>query len=237
VVGLEEPLAKAPRLAAGLEERATLRGLMTGSVRLRESNGGRACVVFGDAMPCWLPFLAELGLRAVLVFLKTEEYLDSVEALVDDECLVMSGQDWRVFGSRLPTFGLRDVVGLIDGRLTTDVALLAQTMQLGSLSSTMAVRRSIAGWVGNKVQVNHTFVGGVTAAHPRIHRYDNRNVDCPVAEVPRSAPRDVGTVLSAVGSSFHFRAAPDVTAVEPLAVVNLGNPAHPVYHGGGCCLA
>jgi hypothetical protein len=206
---------------------------MTGSVKLRQADGGKACVVFGDVMPSWLPCLGELGLRAVLVFLKTDEHLDAVEALVDDECMILSGQDWRVFGSRLPTFESRQVIGLIDGRLTTDIALLARTMQMHSLSSTMAARRPVAGWAGHKVRVEHTLVGGVTACHPRIHRYDNRDVEYKVLAIPQSAPRDVGTVLSAVASSFHFRAAPDDHAVVPLAVVNLGNSSHPVYHGGG----
>jgi hypothetical protein len=205
---------------------------MAGSLRLREADGGRACVVFGVSMPCWLPGLAELGLRAVLVMLRDDTHLDAVEVLVGDECLILCGPDWRVYGTRVPTFGTREVVGLIDGRLTSDIASLARAMGLYALSSTMSLRRSVPGWEGTKVLVDHSLAGGVTTVHPRIHRYDNRDVEYTIGAIPRGLPRDVGTVLSAYASSFHFRKAPLERAVEPLAVVNLGNETHPVYHGG-----
>ena len=70
-----------------------------GSVRLRLADEGRACVVFGDVFPSWLVVVKELGLRPVMVVLKKDDMIDVVEAMVDDACLVVSGEDWSVFGS------------------------------------------------------------------------------------------------------------------------------------------
>jgi hypothetical protein len=88
----EEPPTKIARFTTEGSARHTLRGLAPGCVRLRESNGGKACVVFGDTFPCWLPVLEELGLRAVMVMLKDDAMLDAVEAILDDACVVVVGK-------------------------------------------------------------------------------------------------------------------------------------------------
>ena len=57
----------------GQEERPTLRGLTTGSVKIREAASGVSYIVFGDVFPSWLPVLDELGLRPELVFFTGDE--------------------------------------------------------------------------------------------------------------------------------------------------------------------
>jgi hypothetical protein len=54
-----------------------------------------------------------------------------------------------------------------------------------------------------------------------------------VGAIESEPPPDMGTVLLSQGGTQHYRTAPMVRAVEPLAVVNLGCEKHPIYHGGG----
>jgi hypothetical protein len=141
-------------------------------VRLRELDGGKACVVFGDTLPCWLPVLPELGLGAVMVLLRSDKMLGAVEAIVDDECIIVVGPDWSVFGTRVPNFNTQEVVGLVDGRITTEVASLATAMSLHAVTTTASARRNLPGWTSKKVLVDHARVGGITTVQPRIQRYN-----------------------------------------------------------------
>jgi hypothetical protein len=190
-------------------------------------------VFFGDTFPCWLPVPEELGLRAVMVLLKNDTMLDAVEALVDNSCVVVVGPNWGVFGTRVPRFDTREVVGLVDGCMTAEVLALAADMTLHAVTATLTARRALPGWTSQKVLVSHARIGGVTQAHPRIHRYDRCAVDYQVGNIDPGAPRDVAIVLLAQGGTRHYRTAPATRAVEPLAVVNLGCEKNPIFHGGG----
>jgi hypothetical protein len=139
------PIAKKPRVNKS-GTRPTLRGLATGSVRLRVSDGGKACVVFGDKFPSWLPVLKEMGLRAVMVLLRSNAMLGAVEALVDDACVVVCGKDWSVLGSQVPHFGSREVVGLMDGRVSQEILSVAAGMNLVLMVSTAATRQAVKDW-------------------------------------------------------------------------------------------
>jgi hypothetical protein len=140
------PGAKKPQVDKS-GTRPALRGLATGgSVRLRVSDGGKACVVFGDKLSLWLPVLKEMGLSAAMVLLRSDEMLVAVEALVlDDACVVVWGKDWSVFGSQVPHFGSREVIRLMDGRVSQEILLVAAGMNLVPMASTTAARRAVKG--------------------------------------------------------------------------------------------
>jgi hypothetical protein len=95
-------------------------------------------VVFGNMFPCWLPVLEELGLKAVMVMLKDDAMLHAVEAIMDDACVVLVGKNWGVFGTQVPSFNPREVAGLVDGRMTAEVADLATAMTLHAVTATLA---------------------------------------------------------------------------------------------------
>ena len=76
-----------------LSERSTLRGLSTGIVKLRGDGVLKPCVVFGGEFSSWLPVLRELGYRAILVILRNDRLLETVEDLVEDKCAVWCGPD------------------------------------------------------------------------------------------------------------------------------------------------
>jgi hypothetical protein len=138
-----------------------------------------------------------------------------------------------VFGTRVPSFDIREVVGLVDGRMTAEVADLATSMTLHTVTATLAARRALLGWNSKKVLVSHTRIGGVTEAQPQKHRFDRCASDYKVGSIAPGPPRDVETVLSSQGGTGHYSTAPVARAVEPLAVVNLGCNKHPIFHGGG----
>jgi hypothetical protein len=146
------------------------------------------------------------------------ESRDAVEAIVDDACVVMVGKNWGVFGTRVPSFDTREVVGLVDGRMTAEAADLAAAMTLHAVTATLAARRALPGWNSKKVLVSHARIGGVMEAQPRIHRFNRCASDYKVGSIAPGPPRDVGTVLSSQGGTRHYRTAPVARAVEPLAV-------------------
>jgi hypothetical protein len=45
----------------------------------------------GASFPSWLPFLEEMGYRAILVFLDDDANLKLVEACVRDDCMIIVG--------------------------------------------------------------------------------------------------------------------------------------------------
>jgi hypothetical protein len=111
----EGPAPKCWKLEGG-EERATLRGLATGKVRLHEADTNlKGCVVFGGKFPTWLPILRQLGLRAVLVFWDDDQAFNAAEALVDCSCVILCWKKWDVYGSSLPEFTNRSMMGFVDG--------------------------------------------------------------------------------------------------------------------------
>jgi hypothetical protein len=120
-----------------LEERSTLRGLTSGVVKLRSDATLRLCVVFGGLFCSWLSVLRELGYRAILVFLRGEDYLDAVEALVGDKCAVWSASDWKALHFTMPSFSLtRNIIGFVEGRVTGELRSLAEGMGVQTLVST-----------------------------------------------------------------------------------------------------
>ena len=129
-----------------LTERSTLRGLTTGIVKLRTDSELKPCVVFGGEFSSWIPVLRELGYRAVLVILRDEKLLATVEDLVDDKCAIWCGPDWTVFGQAMPYFGVgRNMMGLVDGRITAELRDLAEGMGIQTLVGTKGSRRGFPG--------------------------------------------------------------------------------------------
>jgi hypothetical protein len=109
-------MMKVRRLDEG--ERPTLRGLMSGIVKVRSDISLKPCVVFGDVLPSWLFLLRELGFEAIFVVLKSEQYLSEVEALVGNKCGIWCGRNWSGLTSSAPRFEGRRCVGFVEGRVT-----------------------------------------------------------------------------------------------------------------------
>jgi hypothetical protein len=59
-----------------------------------------------------------------MVLLWSDTMLDAMKAIVHDKCIVVVGPDWGMFGMRVPKFNTREVVGLVDGCITGEVANL-----------------------------------------------------------------------------------------------------------------
>jgi hypothetical protein len=94
--------------------------------------------------------------------------LGAVEAIVDDKCIIVVGPDWSVFGTQVPNFNTQEVVGLVDGQITTEMTSLATAMSLHAVTTNASARRNLPGQTSKKVLVDHACVGGVTTAQPRI---------------------------------------------------------------------
>jgi hypothetical protein len=127
-------------------------------------------VVFGDALPSWLPVLEYLGYKAVAVMLKQASMLSLVESLVGDECVIYAAADWTQLINSPKAFGKRVLTGFIDGRVDTKVLGLAETLQVKDLISTCLVRRKFGNWKTSTIQVDHETVGGITGYHGRFSR-------------------------------------------------------------------
>lgn len=97
-----------------------------------------------------------IGLRApvVMVLLRNDKMLHTVEALVNDSFVVV-GPDWEVFGTPVPSFDTREVVGLVNepAALVTAISLHAVT-----------ARRALPGWTSKKLLVDRACVRGVAEA-------------------------------------------------------------------------
>jgi hypothetical protein len=120
----------------------------------------KRCVIFGSELPSWLMVMREMGYRAVMVFLTSDVHLSLVERLVDENCMILSGADWRVFGAALPNFGEGDVTGFVDDTLSMEVMTLVETMKLKQVVGIGGPRRAIPGWHRGAVMMKHQLVGG-----------------------------------------------------------------------------
>jgi hypothetical protein len=106
-----------------------------GFVKVRKDGELKPCVVLGSTFPSWLPVLRELGFEPVLILLRSDVYLEEVEAFVRDKCVIWCGSDWEAFGTAVPHFSGRDCQGFVDSVTYTHRGLGFDT-RLSQLLST-----------------------------------------------------------------------------------------------------
>jgi hypothetical protein len=68
------------------KSRPTLRGLTVGTVQVGETTDREVVAVWGLEFPSWLPCLEVLGLRARIVFVRSNIGLKLIQRFVDAEC-------------------------------------------------------------------------------------------------------------------------------------------------------
>jgi hypothetical protein len=188
-------------------------------------------VVFGDTFSSWLPCLGELGFRAVLVVLRTGEYVQIVSHLVDSTCRIdigLQGSAFNVLG--FPT------IGFFDGRLTSSFLATIHAFGLSTLIGTRVPRRPFPGWLSHSLAVSHPDVGGITTAKLSLYAMtlNEGTLSSPLPSAPVfSVQRDASTILQVKVNSSQFRPAPPECHLVPLECRDLGPVDRPYYHGGG----
>jgi hypothetical protein len=211
--------------------RPTLRGLTTGSLRVTHCDDRTDVVLWGDDFCSWLGVLTELKLRPIAVLLSSLESVELVKACVEADCYVGSVQDMT--GPLLDSLAGTACLGLVDGRVTTQICALATTLGLKGVLGTSSMRRKIDDWSHDTWSTTHCEVGGVTTR--RTHGcYLVPGSKAPAAfDSPPCVGRDASTVLSPMTTAFKFRPLPEERVLFPLRCENLGSAHQPVYHGGG----
>jgi hypothetical protein len=89
------------------------------------------------------------------VVLREDTHLDTVENLVDDACMILAGEDRLVLEQGAPSFPGRDVVGLVDGKVTSQVVKLLDVRKINEVFTTSVARRPFTGWSRSVVKVDH----------------------------------------------------------------------------------
>lgn len=193
----------------------------------------------------WLPVLRQMGYRPVLVFLRDKTYLSEVQDSVPAGCAILTGHDWRVFGTTLHPFQSTHTA-FVDGKPSPDVFQLCVKMTLSVVFGIDAPRKVPPGWMLRRVLVEHHLVGGVTTTKTFVVGcIHTTQVEQAHFHVPPERPfvaRDLSTVLDATTApprssnplkpSFS-RAAEKEDHLAEFEVRNLGTEESPIYHGGG----
>jgi len=204
-------------------------------VQVSDGNSLERCVVMGSSFPSWLPFLEEMGYRAVLVFLDDDTNLKLVEACVRDDCMIIVGPNWSVFTARLPRFR-NALTGFVDGRVNGTLAAIALSMNVSRLVCTKGLRRNLMGWNSTSATIKHNNVGGVTTEATTLVCLQAGGLAPGTLVLEGRIQRDASTVLSIMPYSKVFKAAPKELVIIPLEVRTMGestSPMHTIYHGGG----
>ena len=148
----------------------------------------------------WLPVLRQLGYRPVLVFLRDKTYLSEVQDSVPAGCAILTGHDWRVFGTTLHPFQSTHTA-FVDGKPSPDVFQLCVKMTLSVVFGIDAPRKVPPGWMLRRVLVEHHLVGGVTTTKTFVVGcIHTTQVEQAHFHVPPERPfvaRDLSTVLDA----------------------------------------
>jgi hypothetical protein len=153
------------------EARPTLRGLMTGFVKVCKDGKLKPCIVFGSAFPSWLPVLRELGVEPVLILLRSDACLEEVEAFVGDKCVILCGSKWKAFGAAVPNFSGRECQGFVDGRVMGEAMSLFTSMSIIRVAGTRRVWRGFQGWKLGEIEVVHSDAGGVMAQKEQLQHF------------------------------------------------------------------
>jgi hypothetical protein len=213
----------------GGDVRPTLRGLVKGVLPVSPEQYRMPCVVFGDKFSSWLPCLGELGFRAVLVVLSSDEFVSIVSQLVDSTCRIdigLEGASFNVVGAPM--------IGFFDGRLTSTFLADIHGFGLSTLVATRVPRRPFHGWLHRTLAVPHSAVGGVTLSALTLYAMTLEERQFHSSSVlPPCVQRDASTILQVKVSSSQYRPAPSVCHLVPLECRSLGPVERPYYHGGG----
>jgi hypothetical protein len=136
---------------------------------------------------------------------------------------------WQNAASVMPD----GTVLLPDGRTTAEILHLADQFSVKAVLGTTMGRRLLFsnGWSGHQQPIHHHLVGGVTTFCSIITLHHKEH--CTYPDLENEVGRDASTIRRAVNRSFHYRLAPSLGRVVPLALVNLGYFSSPVFHGGG----
>jgi hypothetical protein len=115
-------------------------------------------ILWGDEFSSWLGVLDELKLRPIAVILLGTTLIDLVCGCVGADCFVglATDMDENVL---LSLRGLSKL-GLVDGRVTSQIGASASTLALECLIGTTGPRRPIPGWCHDTWAFSHCEVGG-----------------------------------------------------------------------------
>jgi hypothetical protein len=207
--------------------RPTLRGLTTGTVMVDTTSSDlKPVILWGDEFSSWLWVLDELKLRPIAVILSCVNSVDLVRGCIGEDCFVGLATDM----DKNVLLSLRGLskLGLVDGRVTSQIGAFASTLALECITGTTSLRRPISGWCHDTWAFSHCEVGGVTT------RSTQGCCLIPGTQpLPFAVPRDASTVLCPMATSLKYRPAPVSRVMFPLGCKNLGTTAHPHYHRGG----
>jgi hypothetical protein len=207
--------------------RPTLRGLVTGSVKLGRQLDAVHVVVWGDEFPSWLLVLAELHLKARVVVLSGETRLTLVKSLVEEDCLIVTETKAReILG---PHTLNNSSLCLVDGRVTSDTARFLERCGITRIIGTKGIRRKIPGWSHATWTGDHTRLGGVTTASISGMCLALGAETPRAIERPDEIGRDASTVLSIKAPARQYRSAPSKCTVEPLSCVDVGTTRFPCF--------
>jgi hypothetical protein len=177
--------------------------------------------------------LRDQGYRARLLILRDQSMLGLIETLVDSDCGIWVRAEWAGLADDLPCSGGNDMVGFVDGRVTSEIGHLGAALGLTALMGTKSARRPVFGWIGQPRQFSHAHGGGVTCATMAITCLVRGTQLRNYGEICDSVPRDASTVMASRPFVSTWMQAPEHRTLEPLRCANLGTASLPIFHSGG----
>jgi hypothetical protein len=147
--------------------------------------------------------------------------------------MIWAGEDWSVLERGAPSFPGRDVFGLVDGKVTSQVVKLLDVLKIKEVFGTSAAWRPFQGWLRSIVKVDHSEVGGVTTCVSFIMRHVRGSKIGAPAPIREEVPRDASMILSYMEEVRSYRTQPASQVLAVASLVNLGTEVSPFYCGGG----
>ena len=204
-------------------ERETLRGLVSGKIPMRTAL--KPCWIVGRALPSWLFAVEALGFQTAHVSVLDTGWVPRLRELVGS---VSASLD-------IPPVAVGDTA-FCCGRLSEGVFRGFQAAGITRIFCTSGIRwKHGDGWMFERILVDHTSIGGVTTGSDHVYMAWNPDVWKVIADIPAvpcGVLRDASTIISTTERCVRPIAV-DRMVVEPIALVNLGTAARPVYHSGG----
>jgi hypothetical protein len=213
--------------------RPTLRGLVTGSLKLGKQVDAMSVVVWGHEFPSWLLVLGELHLRARVVVLASTIRWTLVKSFVEQAFIIVTlDKAWELLR---PDMVDNSSLCLIDGRVSSETARFLQTCSITRILGTKGIRRNIPGWSHSTWTGCHARLGGVTTASVTGVCLAVGEQPLLSIEQPDEVGCDASTVLSIKAPARQYRLAPSHPLSHHWAVWMWERAKLPVFMVEVCC--